>query len=104
APVSGNMEPEIAYAAAISVGTNPTFGDEQRSVESFVLDRDADLYGHDVKVEFVDHVRTMEKFDSVEQLLDVMAKDVIKTRKILQEDLAAQLMESTTYFLQSESA
>ena len=104
APVSGNMEPEIAYAAAISVGTNPTFGDEQRSVESFVLDRDADLYGHDVKVEFVDHVRTMEKFDSVEQLLDVMAKDVIKTRKILAEDVAAQQMGPTTYFLQTESA
>src|SRR5699024_6788558 len=69
APGTGDMKPGVAYAAAISVGTNPTFGDEQRSVESFVLDRDADLYGHDVKVEFVDHVRTMEKFDSVEQLL-----------------------------------
>ncbi|WP_278755582.1 bifunctional riboflavin kinase/FAD synthetase [Corynebacterium stationis] len=103
APVSGNMEPEVAYAAAISVGTNPTFGDEQRSVESFVLDRDADLYGHDVKVEFVDHVRTMEKFDSVEQLLEVMAKDVQKTRTLLARDVQAHKMAPETYFLQAES-
>ena len=97
------MEPEVAYAAAISVGTNPTFGDEQRSVESFVLDRDADLYGHDVKVEFVDHVRTMEKFDSVEQLLEVMAKDVQKTRTLLAQDVQAHKMAPETYFLQAES-
>lgn len=102
APVSGNMEPGIAYAAAISVGTNPTFGDEQRSVESFVLDREADLYGHDVQVEFVDHVRDMEKFDSVEQLLEVMAKDVLKTREVLATDAAEHKLAPETYFLQAE--
>lgn len=101
APVSGNMEPGISYAAAISVGTNPTFGDEQRSVESFVLDRDADLYGHDVRVEFVDHVRDMVKFDSVDELLEVMAKDVEKTRDILAKDIAAH-PSSSTYFLEKE--
>ena len=103
APVSGNMKPGVAYAAAISVGTNPTFGDEQRSVESFVLDRDADLYGHDVKVEFVDHVRTMEKFESVEQLLEVMTQDVAKTREILNQDVITHKMAPPTFFLQAES-
>lgn len=102
APVSGNMEPGVAYAAAISVGTNPTFGDEQRSVESFVLDRDADLYGHDVQVEFVDHVRNMEKFESVEKLLEVMAQDVVKTRKILAVDASEHMLAPDTYFLKKE--
>ena len=97
------MKPGVAYAAAISVGTNPTFGDEQRSVESFVLDRDADLYGHDVKVEFVDHVRTMEKFESVEQLLEVMAQDVAKTREILNQDVITHKMAPPSFFLQAES-
>src|SRR5699024_9008029 len=47
-------------AAALSVGTNPTFGDGARSVEAFVLDETADLYGRRAAVDFVDHVRDME--------------------------------------------
>lgn len=83
APITGDMAVGERYPAAISVGTNPTFGDARRSVETFVLDRHADLYGHDCEVEFVDHVRGMEKFSSVEELLDAMHRDVSRIRTIL---------------------
>ncbi|MEJ5996954.1 bifunctional riboflavin kinase/FAD synthetase [Corynebacterium sp. H130] len=83
APITGDMAVGERYPAAISVGTNPTFGDARRSVETFVLDRHADLYGHDCEVEFVDHVRGMEKFSSVEELLDAMHRDVSRIRMIL---------------------
>lgn len=86
APIEGDMEARVRYPAAISVGTNPTFGDERRSVESFVLDREADLYGHTVRVEFVDHIRGMEKFNSVKQLLEAIGRDVERTREILADD------------------
>ncbi|WP_175934822.1 bifunctional riboflavin kinase/FAD synthetase [Corynebacterium sp. Marseille-P4321] len=82
-PIKGDMEPGVAYPAAISVGTNPTFGDERRSVESFVLDREADLYGRIARVEFVDKVRDMVKFNSVDELLEHMARDVATVRDIL---------------------
>lgn len=82
-PVDGTITPGTAYPAAISVGTNPTFGDAARSVEAFVLDESADLYGHHAAVEFVDHVRDMEKFSSVDQLLEAMARDVSRTRSVL---------------------
>lgn len=82
-PIAGDMERYVRYPAAISVGTNPTFGDTRRSVETFVLDRHADLYGHDCTVEFVDFVRGMEKFSSVDELLEAMARDVAKVRGIL---------------------
>ena len=82
-PIEGDMEPGIRYPAAISVGTNPTFGDARRSVESFILDRDADLYGRTARVEFVGKVRDMVKFDSVDELLEHMARDVARTREIL---------------------
>lgn len=81
--IDGDMEPGIRYPAAISVGTNPTFGDARRSVESFVLDRDADLYGRTARVEFIAKVRDMVKFDSVDELLDHMARDVARVREIL---------------------
>ena len=81
--IDGDMQPGVRYPAAISVGTNPTFGDARRSVESFVLDRDADLYGRMARVEFVEKVRDMLKFNSVDELLEHMARDVSRTRDIL---------------------
>lgn len=82
-PIDGDMEVGVAYPAAISVGTNPTFGDHRRSIESFVLDRDADLYGRTARVEFVAKVRDMVKFSSVEELLENMARDVATVRTVL---------------------
>ncbi|AWB84217.1 bifunctional riboflavin kinase/FAD synthetase [Corynebacterium liangguodongii] len=84
-PLDGNMEPGVRYPAAISVGTNPTFGDARRSVESFVLDAEADLYDRLARVEFVGKVRDMTKFDSVDELLDHMARDVDATRTLLRK-------------------
>lgn len=81
--IDGDMEPGVKYPTAISLGTNPTFGDERRSVESFVLDRSADLYGHTAIVYFVRRLRGMEKFSSVDELLAAIGKDVDDTRDAL---------------------
>ena len=48
--------------AAVSVGTNPTFSGRTRTVEAFVLDTAADLYGQHVAVDFVARIRGQEKF------------------------------------------
>ncbi|MDO4686792.1 MAG: bifunctional riboflavin kinase/FAD synthetase [Corynebacterium sp.] len=83
APVNGDMRPHQRYMAAISVGTNPTFGDERRSVEAFILDQDADLYDRFCAVEFVERIRGMVKFHSVDELLEAMSRDVQQIREIL---------------------
>jgi riboflavin kinase/FMN adenylyltransferase len=69
--------------AAISVGTNPTFEVRTRRVEAYILDFDADLYGANVGVEFVERLRGMEKFASVEALVEQMAADVERTRVLI---------------------
>ncbi|HEY1134663.1 MAG TPA: bifunctional riboflavin kinase/FAD synthetase [Nocardioides sp.] len=71
--------------AAISVGTNPTFaGERERRVESYVLDRDdLELYGVEVEVSFVAHLRGMVRFDGVDALVDQMADDVRRARELL---------------------
>ena len=84
--IDGTMVPGVRYHTAMSVGTNPTFGDERRSVEAFILDQEADLYGHHVMVEFVGHLRDMVKFNGVDELLDAMARDVTNAREILAKD------------------
>ena len=82
-PVDGSIEPGRRYPTAVSVGSNPTFDGTERSVEAFVLDESADLYGRRAAVDFVAHVRDMERFDSVDQLLEAMGRDVATTREIL---------------------
>ncbi|WP_018298008.1 bifunctional riboflavin kinase/FAD synthetase [Corynebacterium lubricantis] len=82
-PIDGDMVPGVKYPTAISIGTNPTFGDNERSVESFILDQKADLYGRMATVEFVEKVRDMVKFHSVDELLENMSNDVQKTRTVL---------------------
>lgn len=82
-PVVGQVEPGARYQAAVSVGTNPTFSGRTRTVEAFVLDASADLYGQHVAVDFVAHIRPMEPFDSIDNLVDAIAGDVERTRTIL---------------------
>jgi riboflavin kinase / FMN adenylyltransferase len=73
------------YPAAISVGTNPTFdGVRDRRVESYVLDRDdLELYDVEVEVSFVERLRGMVAFESVEKLVAQMDDDVRRAREIL---------------------
>jgi riboflavin kinase/FMN adenylyltransferase len=67
--------------AAISVGTNPTFDGTSRTVEAYAIDRvGLDLYGLHVSVDFLAYLRGMEKFDSIDALLDRMADDVKQAR------------------------
>jgi riboflavin kinase / FMN adenylyltransferase len=70
-------------AAAVSVGTNPTFSGRERRVEAFVLDVDEDFYGQRVAVDFVAKLRDMEKFPSSEALVEEMHRDVARTRDLL---------------------
>ena len=70
-------------AAAISVGTNPTFEVRQRRVEAYILDYDGDLYGDAIGVEFVARLRGMEKFDDVADLVAQMRADVADTRRLM---------------------
>ncbi len=69
--------------AAVSVGTNPTFGGADRRVEAFVLDAELDLYDEVVAVEFVSRLRGMVTFDAIDALVAQMDRDVESTRAAL---------------------
>ncbi|BDZ47688.1 bifunctional riboflavin kinase/FAD synthetase [Naasia aerilata] len=72
------------YPAAISVGTNPTFGDVAlKQVEAYVLDEDLDLYGHTVEVEFQHRLRGMVAYAGVGPLIEQMGLDVAQARAVL---------------------
>jgi riboflavin kinase/FMN adenylyltransferase len=79
------LDDGATYQAAISVGTNPTFdGHRERRVEGYVLDRDdLELYGVEVEISFVERLRGMLRFESIEALIEAMHGDVARTREIL---------------------
>lgn len=71
------------WPAAISVGTNPTFGGRERIVEAYALDRDdLDLYGAHVAVDFTARLRGMVKFSSADELVVQMHLDVEQAREV----------------------
>ena len=73
------------HRAAINIGTNPTFTPEKQSlnVEAHLLDFRQEIYGEDVRLEFVARLRDELKFDSVEKLLEQIWLDIENTKKIL---------------------
>jgi riboflavin kinase/FMN adenylyltransferase len=69
--------------AAVSVGVRPTFGTGRAVlVEAYLLDRDVDLYGQRLGVQFVERLRGERRFDSVDALVEQMHRDVERTREL----------------------
>jgi riboflavin kinase/FMN adenylyltransferase len=69
------------HAAAVSIGTMPTFGENQLQVEVHVIDFDGDLYGQTLRVELVDWVREQWRFADIEALKQRMAGDIEWSRR-----------------------
>ncbi|MGE2692291.1 bifunctional riboflavin kinase/FAD synthetase [Mycolicibacterium pulveris] len=82
-PIAGSVVPGERYQAAVSVGTNPTFSGRTRTVEAFVLDTNADLYGQHVALDFVARIRGQKKFANVDDLIEAMGADTERARSIL---------------------
>jgi riboflavin kinase/FMN adenylyltransferase len=75
------LEDGSRYVAAIDVGTNPTFGTEPLHVEAFLLDfPDDELRGDTLTVEFWERLRDEIRFDSVDELIEAIGRDVEQTR------------------------
>lgn len=77
------------WPAAISVGTNPTFGGLTRQVESFVIGRPEEpieafnLYGQVISIEFVARLRGTVAYTGPEALIEQMHEDVKRSIEIL---------------------
>ena len=79
------LEPREMADAVISLGTQPTFGGRVRLMEVHLLDRDDDLYGQRMRVQFCTWVRGQRRYDSAGELIEQMGRDVRRAREILDE-------------------
>ena len=74
-----------AYATAMSLGGNPTFDESDVKVEAFLLDYDGDLYDRPIEIDFLSRLRDIKRFDSVDELVVQIARDVEETRRIVEK-------------------
>jgi riboflavin kinase / FMN adenylyltransferase len=75
--------------AATNIGYRPTFDGKrtQAWVETHILDFTGDLYGRQVKLQFLSRLRGEQKFNSVQDLVQQINRDIQETRKIAEEYL-----------------
>jgi len=78
----------IKHPAATNVGVRPTFTPDlpAPAIETHLLDINRDLYGQQVRLEFVEYLRPEKKFSSVEALVERIQTDIEITKKILLEN------------------
>ncbi|MGQ0813602.1 MAG: bifunctional riboflavin kinase/FAD synthetase [Gemmatimonadota bacterium] len=76
--VRANGRPGVAH-----LGPRPTFEQALPSIEVHLFDFSGDLYGQMLKVEFVDRIRGIERFDSMAELAAAMRNDGQAARRIL---------------------
>jgi riboflavin kinase/FMN adenylyltransferase len=67
--------------SVVNVGVRPTFGTNDRTIESYILDFSGDIYGQPIAVEFLYRLRGEQKFDGIEAIREAIARDVEAARE-----------------------
>jgi len=71
------------HQSMTNIGTSPTFGENERTVEVFLLDYRGSLYGQDLKIDLMERLRDEKRFDTVDELKKQIAEDVEQGKAIL---------------------
>ncbi len=72
------------YKGVANIGYSPTFDDHIFTVEVHILDFENDIYGQDIRVNFIQRLRPEQKFSGIEELSEQINKDILKAREILE--------------------
>jgi riboflavin kinase/FMN adenylyltransferase len=79
---------EFPLDAVASVGTRPTFGDGKPLLEVHIFNFDENIYGEYISVDFIERLRSEEKYDSVEELVAQMHRDADNAKAVLASNVA----------------
>lgn len=69
----------------MSIGTNPTVGGSDLTIETFFFDFEADLYDQHLQIELLTRIRDEKKFNSVDELIAAMQADERFSRDFIQK-------------------
>ncbi|MBI2288679.1 MAG: bifunctional riboflavin kinase/FAD synthetase [Chloroflexi bacterium] len=71
------------YQSMTNIGHQPTFDGSGRTVETYILNYNGNLYGHELKIDFVERLRGEKRFDTTEELKRQIDEDIKKGVAIL---------------------
>ncbi len=74
---------EERYQGVTNVGVRPSFDNGERTVETYILDFAADIYGCDLVIEFVQRLRPEKRFTDIKDLVAQIETDIVEARRIL---------------------
>lgn len=74
---------ERVYESMTNIGTRPTFGRQDRTIEVYVLDYQGNLYGREIRIALVDRLRDERRFETAQELREQIAQDIKRGRAIL---------------------
>jgi riboflavin kinase/FMN adenylyltransferase len=77
-------EPDGPWRPGVAnIGVKPTFGGTEVTIEAHLLDFNGDLYGRELRVQFLDRLRPEQRFGSVAELVGQIKRDVEAARTVL---------------------
>lgn len=79
---------EINYFGMMNIGTNPTVGGKERTIETYFFLLDKDLYGKTLQINLLTRIRDEKKFESVESLKIAMKQDEAFTDRYIRDNYA----------------
>ena len=71
------------YGGALHLGPRPTFPGSSATIEVHLFDFEQDIYGEEIRVDFIRHLRDIRSFASQDALLEQMRQDVAEAREAL---------------------
>jgi riboflavin kinase/FMN adenylyltransferase len=74
------------HAGVVNIGQRPTFEENsERVLEAHILDFSGDLYGKELRVEFIERLRPELRFESSEALIAQMTTDAAQARRVIEQ-------------------
>lgn len=70
------------HAGMMNIGQRPTFDATQTTMEVHILDLQADLYGVELRIDFLHRIRDERRFESVEALVAQLHRDRARTQEV----------------------
>lgn len=73
------------YYGMMNIGTNPTVGGQNQTIETHFFEWKGELYGQTLQIELLKRIRSEEKFANTEELVKAMKKDEVFSKKFIQQ-------------------
>lgn len=83
-----SMIDEIPYFGMMSIGTNPTVGGKEVTIETYFFMLNKDLYGRRLQIELLTRIRDEKKFDSIDSLKIAMKQDEAFCERYISDNYA----------------